>query len=109
MVPTVECQIRNEIFRAKERLSGFITRDCRKGEYCKASAKMDRIRDYPIKQNKLCSQTNVKCFLPFVEFRKEGGAKCKSKAAMGKEEGLWIREGSGWGEYDRRRLYAWYS
>lgn len=49
-------------------------------------------------------------FSPICGIQKgKGGPKCKSKAAMGKEEGLWIREGSGWGEYDRRRLYAWYS
>lgn len=40
---------------------------------------------------------------------RKGGAKSKSEAAMGKGGGLGIREGSGWGEYDGRRLCACYS
>lgn len=38
-----------------------------------------------------------------------GGPKSKSEAAMGEGAGLRIREGSGWGDYDGRRLYACYS
>lgn len=39
----------------------------------------------------------------------KGEPKSKSEAAMGKGAGLRIREGSGWGDYDGRRLYACYS
>lgn len=109
MAPTEEYRIRNEISRAKERLSGFNTRDCRKGEYCKASAQMDKTKDHPVKQNKLCSLTNVKCFSHLWNSERKGGPKCKSKAVIRKEEGLGIREGSRYGEYDGRRLYACYS